>query len=271
MRQILTFLGLFLTLTSFAAPSAPAFARTSVHITSNAYDEYEVRIDGRAYRLTNNDLRLNDVNVGYHQLEVSRIQRGSGGLFGSRDRLTTVYNNSINISNGEQIEVNIDRNGRVDVREFGGYNNGGYNNYGLASLRVSSAAYEPYEIRIDGRSYSMTNNELRFDNLTTGYHQLEVLRIERGSGGLFGKRDRSVSVFNRNLNVSSGEQIEVYINRNGNVDVKENNYNNRKGKKKGNKHWDDDDDNRNNGNGNRRWGNDDDRDRDRGYGNDRKF
>lgn len=257
MRQILTFLGMLLTLTTFAAPAAPGYGRTSVRITSNAYEEYEVRLDGRTYRINNNSLQLNDVSTGYQRIEVARIERGLGGIFGGRDKYTTVYNNTLNISNGEQIDINIDRSGRVDVRE---YNNGGWNDnrYGQASMRVTSAAYDAYEIRVDGRAYRLTNNELRFDNLTTGYHQLEVVRIERGSGGIFGRKERAVTVYNRNLNVSSGEQIEVYINRNGNVDVRENDYNNRNGKGKKEK-------------GNRRWGNDDDRDHDRGYGNDRKF
>jgi hypothetical protein len=252
MRQILTFFGLLLCITSFATASdAPNYRKTSIHIISNSYEQYEVRIDGRAYRLQNNDLRLNDISTGYHRLEVSKIERGSGGIFGSRDRTVTVYNNNINVSEGEQIEINIDRSGRVIVRE---YNNNTGGRYGQASMRVVSAAYDAYEVRIDGRSFRLTNNELRFDNLTTGMHRLEVVRIERGSTGIFGKRDRGINVYDRNLNVSSGEQIEVYINRNGNVDVRQNN-NNRKGKNKGN----------------RRWGNDDDRDHDRGYGNDRKF
>jgi hypothetical protein len=245
MRKILTLFGMLLSLATFATPASSTYGQSSIHISSAAYDEYEIRVDGRSYRLNNNDLRLDNVNSGTHQLEVYRVQRGSlGGIFGSKNNAVSVYNNRINVMQNEQLEVMIDRSGNVNVSRYNngtygnngsyGNNNGGYgnnnNNYGAGTIRIQSSSNEQYDVRIDGKSYRLTNNGLYFDNVNSAVHTIEVYRAQSGLGGIFGGKSNANLLFSRSVNISNGEEILVNVNNNGNVTLRENGgYNNNNG------------------------------------------
>lgn len=119
MRQMLTLLGILITFATFAS-DRDRFGTADLRISSSSYENYEVRIDGRTYRLDRNDLRLNNISTGYHRIEVYRIERRSNGLFGMRNRTVLVHNSGFHADRNERIFVNINRYGNVDVREIGG-------------------------------------------------------------------------------------------------------------------------------------------------------
>jgi hypothetical protein len=100
--------------------SAAAFAAErprSGRLTISTFDNSDIRveIDGRRYSSNDNSVRINNINSGYHSVQVFRRQ--SSGVFGgNREKL--VYSSSINVRPEFQTDILIDRSGRAQVREY---------------------------------------------------------------------------------------------------------------------------------------------------------
>lgn len=100
--------------------SAAAFAADrprSGRLTITTYDNSDIRveIDGRRYNSNDNSVRINNINAGYHNVQVWRRQ--SGGIFGgSREKV--VYNSSLYVKPEYQTDIIIDRYGRAQVQEY---------------------------------------------------------------------------------------------------------------------------------------------------------
>jgi len=103
---------LFISVTAFAA-ERPRSGRLTVTTFDNS--DIRVEIDGRRYNNNDNYVRINNINSGYHNIQVWRRQ--SSGLFGnSRERL--LYNSSLYVKPEFQIDILIDRYGRAQVQEY---------------------------------------------------------------------------------------------------------------------------------------------------------
>lgn len=122
MKTVLTFVaGLLLTLTTMAADRPPS-------VTIKSHRNYEIVVDGRAYR-NDNTIRLERMRPGMHSIKV--YERGRG--FFGRMRLVSaknffVRNNDLRITVGFNGYVNIDERG-YDRRDRGwDRNDRGYDN-----------------------------------------------------------------------------------------------------------------------------------------------
>ena len=114
------------TLVSAVLLTATAFARQpQVVITTdgNILSQYEVTIDGRIY--TGNTVTIPDLNQGRHTVEVYEVKRAT--IFGNKRR-TLISSQQFYLGNND-VQIDVDRNGQVRIRETGNYN-GGNNNGG---------------------------------------------------------------------------------------------------------------------------------------------
>src|SRR5215213_9973222 len=103
---------LFISVAAFAA-DRPRSGRLTITTFDNS--DIRVEIDGRRYNSNDNYVRINNINSGYHGVQVFRRQ--SSGVFGgSRERL--VYSSNLYVRPEFQIDVLIDRSGRAQVREY---------------------------------------------------------------------------------------------------------------------------------------------------------
>ncbi|HYE54551.1 MAG TPA: DUF4476 domain-containing protein [Chitinophagaceae bacterium] len=103
---------LLLSIVSFAA-ERPKSGR----LTIATYDNAEIRaeIDGRRYSESDNTVRINNINPGYHSIQVYR--RTSSGAF-SRNREQLVYSTNLYVKPDHQVDIIIDRSGRASVKEY---------------------------------------------------------------------------------------------------------------------------------------------------------
>lgn len=103
---------LFTSIAAFAA-ERPSSGRLT--ITSHDNTDIRVEIDGRRYYNDDNSIRINNINAGYHSVQVFRRQQSSGIFGGSKERL--VYSSNVYVKPSHRIDILIDRNGRAQVRE----------------------------------------------------------------------------------------------------------------------------------------------------------
>src|SRR5215213_5999400 len=103
---------LFISVAAFAA-DRPKSGRLTITTFDNS--DIRVEIDGRRYNNNDNSVRINNINSGYHNIQVYRRQ--SSGVFGnSREKL--LYNSSLFVKPDFQTDVLIDRYGRAQVQEY---------------------------------------------------------------------------------------------------------------------------------------------------------
>lgn len=101
----------FISIAAFAA-ERPKSGRLTITTHDNA--DIRVEIDGRRYNNNDNTIRINNINSGYHSIQVYRRQ--SQNVFGGgRERL--VYSSNLYVRPDHRIDILIDRNGRAQVRE----------------------------------------------------------------------------------------------------------------------------------------------------------
>ncbi|HYF31424.1 MAG TPA: DUF4476 domain-containing protein [Chitinophagaceae bacterium] len=100
---------------SMAAMAAERPRSSRIIIATHDNADISVQIDGRRYDERDNTIRINDVNPGYRRIHVYR--RESSGMFGRvRERL--IYNSTVYVKPRYEIDIYINRNGRVQVQEF---------------------------------------------------------------------------------------------------------------------------------------------------------
>jgi hypothetical protein len=103
---------MFISIASIAA-ERPRSGR----LTITTYDNSDIRveIDGRRYSTGDNTIRINNINPGYHSVQVYRRQ--SHNIFGRSGGERLVYSSNIYVKPQHRIDILIDRNGRAQVRE----------------------------------------------------------------------------------------------------------------------------------------------------------
>jgi hypothetical protein len=103
---------LFISIAAFAA-DRPRSGRLTITTFDNS--DIRVEIDGRRYNSNDNYVRINNINSGYHNIQVWRRQ--SNGFFGgSREKM--LYNSSLYVKPEFQVDILIDRYGRAQVQEY---------------------------------------------------------------------------------------------------------------------------------------------------------
>lgn len=107
--------GIFLSAAVFAAGRGPV-------VTVNSYSDYKIVIDGRSYFGNNITLNLDNYYGTDHNIRVYEMRRG---FFGNREVLVSSSNFR---ADRNDVVINIDRYGYIDVREVYNYG-GGYDQY----------------------------------------------------------------------------------------------------------------------------------------------
>ncbi len=89
-------------------------------------------------------------------------------------------------------------------------------------LTISMYENSDMRVQIDGRSYNERDNEFTISNIQPGYHSIQVysLTSNRVFGGIFGK-SREKLMYSSNLYVKPGQEVELFINRNGKAKIRE--------------------------------------------------
>ena len=130
----------FFTLITFLLLSFSVFANydhARVSITSMSNMPVRVMIDGQRVQDNNQSIRINNLNPGYHRIQIYRVNNNQRRQWGNNNQQgQLIYNSSINVRNGMHTDIVINRFGRVftdeqpiDNRYDTDWNdNGGWNN-----------------------------------------------------------------------------------------------------------------------------------------------
>lgn len=104
---------MFISIATFAAERP-----RSGKLTITTYDNSDIRveIDGRRYNTGDNTVRINNINPGYHTIQVYRRQ--SHNIFGRSSGERLVYSNNVYVRPEHRVDIVIDRNGRAQVQEI---------------------------------------------------------------------------------------------------------------------------------------------------------
>jgi len=104
---------LLLTFATFAA-ERPRSGRLTIATNDNS--EIRAEIDGRRYTEKDNTVRINNIQAGYHSIQVYRRQ--SSGIFRGNNREQLVYSTNLYVKPETQVDILIDRNGRARIQEY---------------------------------------------------------------------------------------------------------------------------------------------------------
>jgi hypothetical protein len=88
-------------------------------------------------------------------------------------------------------------------------------------LTINVAGKTEYEIVVDNKRYTSTDNSLLLTDLEPGYHTIKVYRIRGGRGSSVKPGDRNELVNSTTILVKSGYHVDVIINRFGKALVDE--------------------------------------------------
>jgi hypothetical protein len=124
MKTIFTFLSSFLLSMSLLA--ADVRPKSSLIIRSEDRREIRVVIDGRRFEPRDNFMRIRNIDAGYHRIKIYRQKQRNGAFGNFGNRYEVVYNNSVRVRQGMNMNISIDRFGRASVRESrsNGYGSG---------------------------------------------------------------------------------------------------------------------------------------------------
>jgi hypothetical protein len=104
MKQIFTLIGVMFSITAFAAPGPKT---SKISITNNDRSNLQVKIDGKMYDL-NNTFVMDGVRAGGHSITIYKTE-----LSGFRKRTSVIYNNSMFVTPGQFISIDVNRFGKV--------------------------------------------------------------------------------------------------------------------------------------------------------------
>lgn len=124
MKKIFTlFMSLMVGMAVFAAPIKVTEARPKSSVTIQSADNADIRveIDGRVFDPADNSIRINGLEAGMHRIKVSREsrdRRGGGNVYSMKGKkFDVIYNSTINIKARTNVQLSIDRFGRVSIQE----------------------------------------------------------------------------------------------------------------------------------------------------------
>jgi len=128
MKTIFTlFSSLLLSAAVFAADAKPM---SMLFVKSNDGGAVTVVVDGKRFESNTNSIIIKDVNAGFHSIKVYRLK--TNGVFSIfSKRLEMVYNSSLSVKPATQINLTIDRFGRITLQEskiFRGRDGRGWDN-----------------------------------------------------------------------------------------------------------------------------------------------
>ncbi len=116
MKKVFLFAaGIMLAAAVFAADRRPV-------LTVNSSNNYRIVIDERSYFGSNITLNLDDYYSSYHTIKVYEMRRG---LFSNEGRERMVASSSFQTGQND-IVINIDSYGYINIREINNYNYNGY-------------------------------------------------------------------------------------------------------------------------------------------------
>jgi hypothetical protein len=107
------------------------------------------------------------------------------------------------------------------------------------SSRLTIATNDNTAIRveIDGRRYSENDNTVRINNITAGYHSIQVYSRQQSSG-IFGRNSERL-IYSTNMYVKPEHRVDILIDRSGRARIQESDLG-RKGRNRNNRDRDDD-------------------------------
>ena len=110
MKKIFTLIAVLFSITTFSfAAERPVTSKISINNSQRAF--MQVKIDGRMYDLGNTFV-LDNIRPGNHNITIYKTQNT-----GFRKRMDVVYNSTLFVGNGQQVNVNINRFGQVAMSQ----------------------------------------------------------------------------------------------------------------------------------------------------------
>ncbi|HEY8895233.1 MAG TPA: hypothetical protein VIM79_10485 [Niastella sp.] len=106
MKKIFTLIAVMFSITAFAAPGPKT---SKISISNNDRSKIQVKIDGKMYDL-NNSFVMDNVRAGNHSIAIYKTDN-----VGFRRTTKMIYNNSMFVTPGQLIDVNINRGDKVTV------------------------------------------------------------------------------------------------------------------------------------------------------------
>ncbi|WP_207511414.1 hypothetical protein [Longitalea luteola] len=109
MKKIFTLAAILFSVTVFAADPYPNNSKVTIRSNSNEF--IQVFIDGKQYNINRNGFVMDNIRAGRHRIEVYKVD--NYGMF--RKRPQRVYSNTMMVKPWEMVNININRNERVNV------------------------------------------------------------------------------------------------------------------------------------------------------------
>ena len=118
MKQLFTLLLFTLCFLSISAQNRNG--RTKLTITNGSNEQIKVQVDGRQYNMNgrNDDVAINNLAAGYHSVKIYKEDRKrNNGRWSSLSRYKIVFQKSVYLSRGYQLDLMINRFGKVFMDE----------------------------------------------------------------------------------------------------------------------------------------------------------
>jgi hypothetical protein len=113
MKKIFTLL-----LSSLFSLSLFAFDGSRLNISTVGDMELRVEVDGQRFTMQDNTVTLRDLGEGYHQVKIFKEKRkGRGHGWGNGRRGEVIYNNSVYLRRGYELDIIVSRYGKVFTDE----------------------------------------------------------------------------------------------------------------------------------------------------------
>jgi hypothetical protein len=184
-------------LTALSAFAADVTGRITVSLNGNK--DYQVLIDGRNYYTNNDRIFLNDVRAGQHTIEVLKIRNNNSR--NGRNNVKPVYSGSFTVHQQYDMNITIDRNGRVQFNETKSRsnrndrdwnnkrrderyndryddrnNNGGWNNNNNYNRAMTDADFSQFAQRIRSQWFGTNKMNAAREGINTNYFTTTQVR-----------------------------------------------------------------------------------------------
>lgn len=110
MKKLFTLVAVLFSIASFAADK-PGPRDSKISISNNDRSNIQVKIDGRSYNL-NNTFVMDNVKSGNHRITIYKTEQS-----GFRKSTKVIYNSDLFISAAQLVDIDINRLGRVQVKQ----------------------------------------------------------------------------------------------------------------------------------------------------------
>lgn len=186
MKLFFTFLML---LAGFSTVSAQGrYGRSILSVTNGSMDYIKIQVDGKVYQMIdrNDDMVISNLSPGYHSVKIyqegKRRNNGSWNMF---NRYKLIFQKSVKLSNGNQLDLMVNRFGRVFMDEAAWDNNyyddqhpnNNYDNWSNNNRQMDQQVFEQLKTSLQNESFD--NSKLAMARQAIGSNWVSTSQVKQ--------------------------------------------------------------------------------------------